>query len=70
VSGFGFTHGVAGRSAREPDCPDCEPLGTLGVADEDDPRFFGGYVDERGVRHDGLIHAADCPTKPDLTRRP
>lgn len=67
MSGFGFALGNVGRHPHEPDCPDCEPVGVVGVAPVDDPHFFGGFVDERGIRHDGLAHAADCPTKPDLS---
>jgi hypothetical protein len=33
----------------------------MGVARADDPRYFGGYVDANGVRHDPLRHATDCP---------
>jgi hypothetical protein len=39
----------------------CEPVGTLGVVPADDPRYWGGFVDARGVRHDPVTHASSCP---------
>jgi len=43
-------------------CPDCEatPL-AMSIADARDSRFFGGHVDARGNRHDGMAHEPDCP---------
>ena len=39
----------------------CSPIGTFGVIPADDPRYLGGFVDARGIRHDPLKHANDCP---------
>lgn len=50
-----------GRQPGEPDCEYCTPVGTMGVAPADDPRYFGGFVDVTGIRHDPLRHADDCP---------
>lgn len=43
-------------------CPDCEatPL-AMSIADARDERFFGGHVDAKGNRHDGMAHDPDCP---------
>lgn len=38
----------------------CGGIPIFGLARYDDQRFFGGFVDARGVRHDPLRHKQDC----------
>jgi hypothetical protein len=54
---------VAGQQPGEEGCEHCTPVGTMGVVPADAPGYLGGFVDARGVRHDPLAHAADCPTQ-------
>lgn len=51
---------VAGPYPGEESCG-CGPVGTMGIVPADDPRYLGGHVDAKGLRHDPLKHAADCP---------
>lgn len=44
-----------------PNCDKCEPIGVFGCVPADDPRYFGGHVDARGVRHDPLMHSCNPP---------
>lgn len=42
-------------------CPYCEATATaMCVVGKDDPRFYGGFVDERGIRHDPMRHEDGC----------
>lgn len=38
----------------------CGGIGTFGLAPVEDPRFFGGYVDAKGIRHDPMRHKDNC----------
>lgn len=39
---------------------DCESVPVMGVVAKDDPRWFGGFVDHNGLRHDPLRHGLKC----------
>lgn len=52
----------AGPQTLDEVCYHCDPIGVFGLVPADDPRYLGGYVDARGLRHDPVKHAADCPT--------
>lgn len=54
---------VAGPWPGEETCDSCEPVGLFGVAPASDPRYFGGFVDAGGARHDPLTHAENCPIR-------
>jgi hypothetical protein len=40
----------------------CGGVPVFGVVPASDPRWFGGFVDDRGIRHDPLRHKDDCPS--------
>jgi hypothetical protein len=42
-------------------CPGCDPVPLFGVVPADDPHYLGGFVDERGTRHDPAKHEDGCP---------
>jgi hypothetical protein len=51
----------AGPQNADEECEGCDPIGVFGIVPRCDPRFMGGHVDARGIRHDPVRHEDDCP---------
>lgn len=56
-----MTVDALGYSDEDETCEMCNPIPVMGVMPHTDPRWFGGFVDARGIRHDPVRHEDGCP---------
>lgn len=50
-----------GYSDKDETCEMCVPVPVWGVVSKKDKKYFGGFVDAKGIRHDPVRHTDKCP---------